>query len=47
MWHLGTGFSDGLGNAWLRVGLNGLKLLFQPKEFYEKEQNYGKGNKLC
>lgn len=46
MWPLGTWFRDGLGNVWLRVGLNGLKHLFQPKQFYEKEQNCGKGSKL-
>lgn len=33
MWHLGTRISNGLVNAGLRVGLNGLRGLFQPKHF--------------
>ena len=35
MWCLGTWFSGGLGSARLKVGLDDLKGLFQPKQFYD------------
>lgn len=35
MWHLGTGFSAGLGSAGLMVGFSDLRGLFQSKWFYD------------
>ena len=35
MWHLGTWFSGGLGSGRFTVGLDDLKGLFQPKQFYD------------
>jgi len=35
MWCLGTWFSGGLGSVRLMVGLSDLKVLFQPKWFYD------------
>ena len=35
MWCLGTWFTGGLGSAQLTVGLDDLKGLFQPKQFYD------------
>lgn len=34
---LGTGFSGGLGNAGLAVGLDDLKSVFQREWFYDQE----------
>ena len=34
MWCLGTWFSGGLGSVGLTVGLDDVKGLFQPKQFY-------------
>lgn len=31
MWHLGTGFSGGLGSTDLMVGFDGLRGVFQPQ----------------
>lgn len=31
MWHVGTGFSGGLGSDDLMVGFDGLRVVFQPQ----------------
>lgn len=35
MWHLGTWFIGGLGNAGVRIGFDDLLGIFQPKKFYD------------
>lgn len=36
LWPSGTWFSEGLGSIRLMVGLDGLRSLFQHKQFHEK-----------
>jgi len=35
MWHIGTWFSGGVGCVSLTAGLDDLKGLFQPEQFYD------------